>query len=199
MIVWNFVFVVGYSALVISTRDYCFHTSTRPYITVANSTHIRINWENSFNEKCDDGEVKNAKLRIRRVNADYSYDPIAETIPVSFDEKQVEIKADPCLLHDLIRVEVKHGHRNVISYWAGYNSESSKSCTRFEPEYLYGGLLKEKVFNKTCKKKSGGYLIPDIPKEVQHCVQETTINEESKQLSYISMSQKQTSFCGNFS
>ena len=186
MIVWNFVFVVGYSALVFSGRDYCFHTSTGPYMTVANSTHIRINWENSFNEKCDDGEVKNAKLRIRRVNADYYYDPTPETIPVSFNEKKVDIEADPCLQHDMIRIELKHGqpHRNVISYWTGYNSESSKSCTAFESEYLYGGLLKEKVFNKTCKKNDGGYLIPDTPKEVKHCVQKITITEKSKQLSY---------------
>ena len=130
--------------------------------------------------------MKNAKLRIRRVNADYYYDPTPETIPVSFNEKKVDIEADPCLQHDMIRIELKHGqpHRNVISYWTGYNSESSKSCTAFESEYLYGGLLKEKVFNKTCKKESGEYLIPAIPKEVQHCVQKTTIHEESKQLSY---------------
>ena len=36
--------------------------------------------------------MKNAKLKIRRLNTDYSYDPTPETIPISFEEKKVEIQ-----------------------------------------------------------------------------------------------------------
>ena len=93
--------------------------------------------------------MENAKLKIRRLNTDYSYDPTPETIPVSFEEKKVEIQADPCLQHDMIRIELEHGHtyRNVISYWAAYNMKSSNLCRNSKPEYLYGGLLKERIFN----------------------------------------------------
>ena len=115
------------------------------------------------------------------MKADCSYYQTPETIPVSFEEKKVEIEADPCLQHDMITVDLEHGpsYRNVISYVAGYNVKSLNSCQNFKPEYLYGGLLKDKVFNKTCKKEGGEYLIPAIPKEVQHCVKPLFMKSQS--------------------
>ena len=176
--------LVEYSAFV-TARDYCYYTSIKPVTTVVNSTHLRISWKDSFNEACDDGKVKNAKLWIRRKRKSYSYDKTAENLPVNFDDKKIEVEADPCLEHDRIKVELEYGptFRNVISYTTGYNTDSSKACTIFKPEKIYGGLLRKSVFNKTCKKEDGKYLIPDVPKEIKHCVLKTTIDEKSKQLS----------------
>ena len=79
-----FFLVVEYSAFV-TARDYCYYTSIKPVTTVVNSTHLRISWKDSFNEACDDGKVKNAKLWIRRKRKSYSYDKTAENLPVNFD------------------------------------------------------------------------------------------------------------------
>ena len=68
----------------------------------------------------------------------------------------------------------------------------------FKPDNIYGGLLKDRVRNKTCKKEDGKYLIPDVPKEVQYCVQKTKIDKESKQelenLEYIPYGKRSSKF-----
>ena len=65
---------------------------------------LGVNWENSFSEGCDDGEAKSAHLRIGH-NLSNSFKFQNDRIPVSFDDKQVDVKTDPCLTHTCIRVE----------------------------------------------------------------------------------------------
>ena len=184
----NFIFfVLAHSVVLVDSTDVmCDFTPDRPEITVVNSTHVRVNWENSFKSGCDDGQVKSAQLKIRRLTADYSYLFNPKSLLIDFEAKIMKVEADPCLQHDMIKVELEHGptSRNVISHTTGYNADWSNSCKIFKPDNIYGGLLKDRVCNKTCKKEDGKYLIPDVPKEVQHCVQKTEIDKESKQLSF---------------
>ena len=160
----SLVFLLAYS--VHSVSGYCRSTSHKPDITVANSTHLRINWANSFN-KCDDIEVKSAKLRIRHKDYTATNKFITERIPVIFVEKQAIVKADPCLRHDNIRVELKYGsnQRAVNSFHSYYNV---MHCENIQSQDLYSGLLQEHVLDQICKKDNGDFVIPDIPKEIQN-------------------------------
>ena len=88
------VFVLAYSALV-NAKRFCDYTFDRPYVSVANSTHLRINWTGSFNEACDDGQVKSAQIKIRRRDYMYINDPKIEYMPfnyATFDDKTIELK-----------------------------------------------------------------------------------------------------------
>ena len=113
----NTLFVLAYSALA-NAKGFCDFTSDRPYVTVANSTHLRINWTGSFNEVCDDGQIKSAQIKKRR--GDYINNPEIEYKAfnyTTFDDKTIEVEADPCLKHDRIRVELEYpSYRGGNSY-----------------------------------------------------------------------------------
>ena len=74
---------------------------------------------------------------------------------MSFDEKQVDVKADPCLKHTRIGVEVAYGNtlRGVISLENCYNS---LLCSNIRPWALYSGLLQ--VLDQICNKENGKFL-----------------------------------------
>ena len=135
MLVNNLFFVLACSVHSVSGR--CRWLSYKPRITVANSTHLRVNWENSLSEECDDGEAKSAHLRIRH-NLSNSFKFKNDRIPVNFDDKQVDVKADPCLTHTRIRVELEYGStlRDVISLDNSYNP---LLCSNIRPWALYSG------------------------------------------------------------
>ena len=61
----NFIFVLAYLAR--SAHELCTISgfSDKLVITVANSTHLCINWENSF-KGCDNIEVESTSLKIWR-------------------------------------------------------------------------------------------------------------------------------------
>ena len=86
-----------------SASEYCKSTRFLPEVTVVNTTHLRINWENSF-EGCDNVDFKNATLAIRRLRIDYTYLHTPESMPVNFDDKEVDVEADPCLQHTDIKL-----------------------------------------------------------------------------------------------
>ena len=88
--------------------EYCKSTRFLPEVTVANSTHIHINWENSF-QGCDNVDSKSATLVIRRKGRDYTYLDPPESMPVNFDDQEVDVEADPCLQHTDIKLELKYG------------------------------------------------------------------------------------------
>ena len=168
----------------IVNSGYCRNSghSDRPVITVANSTHLRINWENSF-KGCDDVEVESTSLRIRRKSSNYESKSEWIMIAVNFGDKKVDVEADPCLRHDRIRVELKYKtlikSYNVESFYSSYNP---LSCSNIKPQDLYSGLLQEQVLDRICKKENGVFLIPDIPKEIQKCVEKPSVDEASGKL-----------------
>ena len=167
--------------------EYCKSTRFLPEVTVANSTHIHINWENSF-QGCDNVDSKSATLVIRRLRRDYFYNYYPESIPVNFENKEVNVEADPCLQHTDIKLELKYGRyypqSSVSSYEQFYNCLDAISCTNLAPQFLYSGLLQEQVLDKICKKDNGQFLIPDVPVEIERCFKKTHVDEESKVLSF---------------
>lgn len=168
----------------IVNSGYCRNSghSDRPVITVANSTHLRINWENSF-KGCDGIEVDSASLRIQRKSS--NYESKREWISVNFGDKKVDVEADPCLRHDRIRVKLKYTYKSDnFEVQSSHSSYNPYSCSNIRPQDLYSGLLQEQVLDRICKKENGEFLIPDIPKEIQKCVKKRDVDEASSKLSF---------------
>ena len=181
MFVNNLVFILACSVHSSSEDCTASYSNKPPVITVANSTHLRINWENSFLKECDDIEAISASLKIQHIDTN-TYN--VKRIPVNFADKKVDVEADPCLIHDYIsiRVELQNPKRYVSSSDAHYNA--MYTCNNIKPQDLYSGLLQEQVLDRICKKENGEFLIPDIPKEIQDCVQKTSVDEASSKLSF---------------
>ena len=126
--------------------DRCSRTRHPLVVTVADSKHLRVNWENSF-ENCDSNEVQSATIILSPKNR----------IDVDFEDQEKDVWADPCKKHTSIRVQLKYGESNSIisSHPKSYNAEFS---TPLNPKDLYSGLLQKQVIDKICKNKNGTFL-----------------------------------------
>ena len=67
---------------------------SQPEVTVADSEHLLVNWEKSF-EDCNSSEVVSAQVHIG-----------SDRVDVAFAEKEAKIRANPCLVHRRILVRV---------------------------------------------------------------------------------------------
>ena len=127
----------------------CKRTSVPPKVTVADSDHLRVNWEKSF-DGCDNSKVHSATVRIGS----------SRKTVVLFGTNERVIRADPCRKHTSIRIELDYdiSHKIITSHQKSYNAESG---TTIRPEDLYSGLLQEQVIDKICKREKGQLLNVD--------------------------------------
>merc|ERR1711971_284215 len=130
----------------------CGKYDQEPKVTVKNSSHIFVSWENSF-EDCDKVKVQGAFVKI-----------LSDFTSVNFSDGVANVKANPCLTHHIIVVlEYKTKHNSIIPVWsqlAPYNDNV------LDIKSLYAGLLQEKVVDEICLNKNRTFSIPDISEEI---------------------------------
>ena len=134
----------------------CKNTFQEPVVTVADSEHLLVNWEKSF-EGCDSSEILNAKVHIGSEKRD-----------VTFSKKEARIRANPCLTHPPIKVKVllKEIEVEVWSHETQYNEYNVNP----KLENLYSGLLQKQIVDKICLQDNANLFVPDIPDEPSECV-----------------------------
>ena len=135
-------------------RSRCTHTLLQPEVTVADSEHLLINWEKSF-EGCNSREVLSAQVHIG-----------SERVDVTFAEKEAKMKANPCLVHRRILVRVHLEDRIPQSHPFYYNDYNVLPSI----EDLYSEGLQNQVVDKACVNEDGELFVPDIPDELKECV-----------------------------
>ena len=67
----------------------CLKPEQEPEVTVKNSSHIFVSWENSF-QNCEKIKVQSAVVKIQR-------DRSSVKISVNFSDGGAIVKANPCL------------------------------------------------------------------------------------------------------
>ena len=95
----------------------CKNSKYPPVITVADSSHLLVNWADSF-EECDIQNVKSASIEIDNRKA----------MEVTFEDKKAKVPANPCVRHTL-RVELKHFYRKQFSTRTVWSHIASVSYT----------------------------------------------------------------------
>ena len=64
-----------------------------PLVTPMNSTHLRINWENVFEEGCEDGYIEKMEIETNEETTTVTHKK------VKLSQKETFVKANPCLQH----------------------------------------------------------------------------------------------------
>ena len=159
------------------TEDTCTNTGVKPLVLVKNSTHLYVDWSKAFANNCFNRLNKITSVEIQQQLSNNTM--INTNVTVEIASKHIIFKTDVCMFH---KIEIKLTYTNmktqqeirVFSSPAYYNQD-------YTIENLFAGLLKDKVFDKICRKDLGGYFLPDPPKEIQHCINYSLeIERESK-------------------
>ena len=142
----------------------CTKSKQKPQFSITSSEHLSVSWANAFEKNCFQklnnvtrtevviqGNVKNRSVEVKW--------PVTNKI----------LKTDLCLFH-VVEIKLTYTHKGIQyeefsrpAYFNAYHLPAHQT------ENLYTGLLKEKVLDKVCKKASGEYVIPPIPREIQNC------------------------------
>ena len=160
------------------TEDTCTNSGVKPLVLVKNSTHLNVDWSKAFANNCFNRLNKITSVEIQQQSSNNTM--INTNVTVEIASKHIIFKTDVCMFH---KIEIKLTYTNmktqqeirVFSSPAYYNQD-------YTIENLFAGLLKDKVFDKICRKTPmGRYFLPDPPKEIQHCINYSLeIERESK-------------------
>ena len=82
----------------------CWTSDQKPKVTVKNSSHISVSWNDSF-EGCENMSVKGALVKV---NLDTRF--------VNFSEGSADVKASPCLTHR-IREAISKSKIHEMRVW----------------------------------------------------------------------------------
>lgn len=122
-------------------------------VTITNSSHLGLNWENAFKD-CDKNDIKD--VEVSKFN-DFERELVKK---ISFDQKKIKVRLDPCLKHRvMIRLTTSEGS-GILSNINYYNNGNIRE--------LYAGDMK-KIIKGICLKKNGTINIP-VPERLKKCV-----------------------------
>ena len=94
----------------------CVRSGNEPKVTVADSNHLLVNWEKSF-EGCD---TLSANVHIGHT-----------IIGVNIADKEAKIERDPCLTHTQITVRLQLDKENLLwSHTSHYNDYTASPKIR---------------------------------------------------------------------
>lgn len=138
-------------------------TSCRPDVTVVSSTHLRLNWLKVF-LNCARSQVK--AVTLVHTTSDETIEKV-----IDFDEKVIEITADPCVTHDF-RIEIlfeqsyqlQYEQTALLSLQQKYNEEDTAIS-----HYPYQGLINSQIISGICLKESGDFSVPSPPESLKNC------------------------------
>ena len=131
----------------------CVRSGNEPKVTVADSNHLLVNWEKSF-EGCD---TLSANVHIG-----------GNIVGRNIADKEAKIEINPCLAHTHITVKMQLDKANLLwSHTSHYNDYTATP----KIEELYSGLLQKQVVDKTCVTSKGTLFVPDVPDENVNPVQ----------------------------
>ena len=92
------VILTSASALPLCSDDHkgpCKRTNQcQPSVTPENSTHLLVNWENVFEEGCEDGYIEKMEIETREETT-----TSVTHKKVKLSQKETLVKANPCLQH----------------------------------------------------------------------------------------------------
>ena len=145
--------------LAFQVKSFC-EVDKKPKVSVANSTHLKVTWEDAFKD-CDEINVVTTN-----VNVD------TKIFAQLFSAKEANVRADPCLKHEIsVTIDIKRR-----------NADAVPSQTRFynydmKIKSIYSGLLQLKFRGEFCATASEGPSIPKIP-EIQEGIKRCVFADE---------------------
>ena len=127
-------------------------SSCEPLVTPMNSTHLRVNWENVFEEGCEDSHIETMEIETKENRT------TAKRKTVTLSQKETFVKVSPCQQH-IITVKMimtdTYGHAQGRSFLTTPAVEYNKIEQKSE-KYPFDDLLGSKVVPKICLKAKQG-------------------------------------------
>ena len=155
----------------------CRRGKQGPEVSVHSATHLQVFWKDSF-EDCDPGQIRDTNVYVDGVGA--------IPHPLLSNKMEAVVYADPCKWHR-ISVALELNRNSVIrtSLESFYNADLTI-------ESIFSGLLKGKFSEQLCAKSNKeeftASMVPEIPKEINKCVQKDDVKSDGPNRFTISIS-----------
>ena len=137
----------------------------RPLVTPMNSTHLRVNWENVFEEGCEDGFIEKMEIETKEETTTVTHKK------VKLSQKETFVKANPCLQH-IIYIKLFMTGSYSANHSRSFVTTPAMEYNKIEQEsdnYPFGGLLSTTVVPEICLKANGTIVIQSPPEALKNC------------------------------